>query len=64
MGIIASGGQGSLKGNIMRFAHYSEQQWPDMAMLLGCIFGALCENDIPADPDFISTAWNSWKEAK
>lgn len=64
MGIIASGGQGTLKGNIMRFAHYSEQQWPDMAMLLGCIFGALRENNIPADPDYISAAWDCWKEVE
>lgn len=61
MGIIAAGGQGDVKGRLMRFAHYSDQSWPEICMLLGSIYGALVENGIHARPDYISTAWKSWK---
>jgi len=61
MGIIAAGGQGEIKGKVMRFAHYSEQSWPEIAMLLGSIYGALAENGSSAKPDYISGAWRTWK---
>ena len=64
MGIIVSGGQVDLKGHILRFAHYSDQHWPEVAMLLGCIYGGLLENGIEASPDYMLLAWNAWKEAK
>ena len=64
MGIIVSGGQVDLKGHILRFAHYSDQHWPEVAMLLGCIYGGLLENGIEASPDYMLSAWNAWKEAK
>ena len=59
MGIDTAGGQGELTGKIIRVAHYSDQAWPDLCMVLGSLYAAL---DCNADNGtaFLNEAWNIW----
>ncbi|MBN1333533.1 MAG: alanine--glyoxylate aminotransferase family protein [Synergistales bacterium] len=64
MGIVVSGGQGEMKGKILRFAHYSDWGWPETCLLMGSIFAALDRSGLKPGPEYISQAWETWKKGE
>jgi len=52
-GIETAGGQGALKGRILRIGHFSGEGWPEAALLLGSFWFACKGAKIPVEePDF------------
>ncbi len=62
MGIVASGGQGDLKGSVLRFAHYADMGWPEICLLLGSLFAVLKNSGFNPDPGYITNALKTWEE--
>lgn len=58
MGIDTAGGQGELKGKIIRAAHYNDFTWTDLSLFLGALY-AICGAD---NTDFLGDAWEKWIE--
>ena len=61
MGLEVAGGQGKLKGEIIRIAHYNDFRWPELCLVLGSLYAAMGEAR-PANGDFIAQAWKTWNE--
>ena len=59
MGIEPSGGQGALKGRIIRMAHYHDFDWPEISLALGSLYAAMGERRIGAG-DFIGAAYREY----
>ncbi len=52
-GIETAGGQGALKGRILRIGHFSGEGWPEACLLLGSFWLACKRAHIPVEePDF------------
>jgi len=61
MGIETAGGQGKLKGQLIRAAHYNNWGWPELCVILGALYGAAgLAGKIKAD--FLSDAWKIWNQ--
>jgi aspartate aminotransferase-like enzyme len=59
MGIETAGGQGKLKGQLIRAAHYNNWGWPELCIILGALYGA-AELAGKTKADFLSGAWKIW----
>jgi len=59
MGIETAGGQGSMKGKLIRVAHYNMWGWPELCVILGGLYAAagLCTKN---NTDFLAAAWQKW----
>ena len=62
MGIEPAGGQGKLKGKLIRMSHYHDVRWPEISLTLGGLYAALGEARSSAG-DFMRSAFEAW-EAK
>lgn len=60
MGVEPAGGQGALKGKIIRLAHYHDVRWPEISLILGSLYAALGERKNKCG-DFIGKALNIWE---
>lgn len=58
MGIDTAGGQGELKGKIIRAAHYNDFTWTDLSLFLGALYATVGVRNV----DFLGNAWNKWTE--
>lgn len=57
MGVEPAGGQGALKGKIIRMSHYHDVRWPEISMMLGALYaakGSSCG-------DFMRAALDVWE---
>ena len=64
MGLTPAGGQGALKGKILRMAHYHDFNWPEISLALGALYAALGAERNRAG-DFMKAAYAAWEgEAK
>lgn len=61
LGVEVAGGQGTLRGKIVRVAHYSDTGWPEVAMVLGCLYGAALDLGLEPRTGFIEKAFLEWK---
>jgi aspartate aminotransferase-like enzyme len=61
LGVELAGGQGPLKGEIIRVAHYSDTGWPEVALVLGALYGAACQIGLEPGEQFIERAFQEWK---
>lgn len=61
MGIDPAGGQGALKGKIIRMAHYHDFDWPEISLALGTLYAAL-DSKKRASGDFMRAALAVWEE--
>ncbi|MFA7651828.1 MAG: alanine--glyoxylate aminotransferase family protein, partial [Synergistaceae bacterium] len=59
MGIETAGGQGKLKGELIRVAHYNNWGWPELCIILGSLYGA-ADMAQTLKKDFLAEAWNIW----
>lgn len=41
MGIVTAGGQADMKGKLIRIAHYDDKRFPELSIVLSCIFASL-----------------------
>ena len=56
MGLDPAGGQGALKGKIIRVAHYHNFNWPEISLVLGSLYAAM--GDLRKESgDFMSEAF-------
>ena len=62
LGIEPAGGQGKLKGQLIRMSHYHDVRWPEIALALGGLYAALGDARATAG-DFMRIAFEAW-EAK
>jgi aspartate aminotransferase-like enzyme len=62
IGVEPAGGQGPLKGKIIRMAHYHDVRWPEISLALGSLYAALGEARARSG-DFMKAAFEEW-EAK
>jgi aspartate aminotransferase-like enzyme len=62
MGIEPAGGQGKLKGKLIRMAHYHDVRWPEISLALGGLYAALGDARENSG-DFMRKAFETW-EAK
>ena len=61
MGIETAGGQGKLKGSLIRVAHYNNWGWPELCIILGSLYGAAGMAQT-LKKDFLAEAWNVWNK--
>jgi aspartate aminotransferase-like enzyme len=61
MGIETAGGQGKLKGSLIRVAHYNNWGWPELCIILGSLYGA-ADMAQTLEKDFLAEAWNVWNK--
>lgn len=61
MGIETAGGQGKLKGILIRVAHYNNWGWPELCIILGSLYGAAGMAQT-LKKDFLAEAWNVWNK--
>ena len=61
MGIETAGGQGKLKGSLIRVAHYNNWGWPELCIILGSLYGAAGMAQTLKN-DFLAEAWNVWNK--
>lgn len=59
MGVETAGGQGKLKGSLIRAAHYNNWGWPELCVTLGSLYGAAGLAS-KVKKDFLADAWNVW----
>lgn len=59
MGIETATGQGTLKNELVRIAHYHDCGWPELSLLLGSVYAALNAADKGA-ADFLRNALEVW----
>jgi aspartate aminotransferase-like enzyme len=62
MGVEPAGGQGELKGKLIRMSHYHDVRWPEISLMLGSLYAALGDARRTAG-DFMRRACDIW-EAK
>jgi aspartate aminotransferase-like enzyme len=60
IGVNPAGGQGSLKGKIIRMAHYHDVNWPELSLALGSLYAALGSARENAG-DFMKAAMREWE---
>ncbi|MEG1502014.1 MAG: alanine--glyoxylate aminotransferase family protein [Synergistaceae bacterium] len=53
LGIITAGGQGTLKDKLIRIAHYDDKSWPELSMILSCLYAAT-NNQIEIKSNFLA----------
>ncbi len=59
MGLFPAGGQGELKGKIIRMAHYHDFNWPEISLALGSLYAAL--GNLRKDNAFVQAALKEWE---
>ena len=59
MGLFPAGGQGELKGKIIRMAHYHDFNWPEISLALGSLYAAL--GNLRKDNAFMQAALKEWE---
>jgi aspartate aminotransferase-like enzyme len=59
MGIETAGGQGAMKGKIIRVAHYNMWGWPELCVILGGLYAA-AGLSAKLNSDFLAAAWREW----
>lgn len=57
MGVEPAGGQGPLKGKIIRMSHYHDVRWPELSMMLGALYAAKGSSS----GDFMRAALDAWE---
>lgn len=62
MGVEPAGGQGTLKGKILRMAHYHDFGWPEIALALGSLYAAMGERRKDAG-DFLGAAYAAFTDS-
>lgn len=62
LGVEVAGGQGALRGRILRVAHYSDTGWPEVALVLGALYGAALDLGLEPRTGFMEKAFLAWKE--
>jgi aspartate aminotransferase-like enzyme len=60
MGLETAGGQGALKGRIMRLAHYHDVRWPEISLILGSLYAASGSGRNERG-NFMASAFDTWK---
>lgn len=60
MGLEPAGGQGALRGKIMRIAHYHDVSWPEISLMLGALYAAL-GSARRGSGNFIEAAFDVWE---
>lgn len=60
LGVEVAGGQGSLRGRIIRVAHYHDTGWPEIALVLGGLYGAAVALGLDPRTGFIEKAFQAW----
>ncbi|MDR1019292.1 MAG: alanine--glyoxylate aminotransferase family protein [Synergistaceae bacterium] len=60
-GVEPAGGQGELKGKIIRMSHYHDVRWPEISLALGCLYAALGAGSAGVR-DFMKDALAVWEE--
>ncbi|MEG1800267.1 MAG: alanine--glyoxylate aminotransferase family protein, partial [Synergistaceae bacterium] len=56
LGISTAGGQGKLKGKIIRAAHYNDFSWTDICVFLSSLHTISGEDN----SNFLEAAWQIW----
>jgi aspartate aminotransferase-like enzyme len=59
-GIEPAGGQGELKGKIIRMSHYHDVRWPEISLALGALYDALGA-ERKKSGDFMKAAFEVWE---
>ncbi|MDR0648388.1 MAG: alanine--glyoxylate aminotransferase family protein [Synergistaceae bacterium] len=59
-GIEPAGGQGALKGKIIRMSHYHDVRWPEISLALGSLYAALGSGRAQSR-DFMRDALAAWE---
>ena len=59
-GIETAGGQGDMKGKLIRAAHYNLWGWSELCVILGGLYAASGMADNGIEPRFLSAAWKEW----
>jgi aspartate aminotransferase-like enzyme len=59
-GIEPAGGQGELKGKIIRMSHYHDVRWPEISLALGALYDALGA-ERKKSGDFMRAAFEVWE---
>jgi aspartate aminotransferase-like enzyme len=60
LGVEPAGGQGQLKGKIMRIAHYHDVRWPEISLILGSLYAASSPWRSGGE-NFMASAFDVWK---
>ena len=60
MGLDPAGGQGALKGKIIRMSHYHDFNWPEISLVLGSLYAALGSHR-RENCDFMAKALRVWE---
>lgn len=59
MGVETAAGQGAMKNQLIRLAHYNDCDWPELSMILGSLYAA--SGFAGSGPrDFMGAAWKAW----
>ncbi|MCF7935837.1 MAG: alanine--glyoxylate aminotransferase family protein [Synergistales bacterium] len=64
LGMETAGGQGPLKGEIVRIASYAQVGWMDLSLIAGTLFAAARECGMSVTAPDIEGAWEQWKEGR
>ena len=57
------GGQGPLKGHLVRVAHYVDLGWPQLSLILGSFWAACrAQGKLPSPKEALERAYETWKE--
>lgn len=59
MGIETAAGQGGLKNELIRIAHYHDCSWPELSMILGSLY-VVSGLSQKSSESFLSRAWETW----
>ncbi len=59
MGVEFAGGQGALKGQIFRTAHYTDMGWPELSLLLGCVWSVTKKGNLASAFEKALAAWKA-----
>ena len=63
MGVEVAGGQGPLKGHLVRVAHYVDLGWPQLSLILGSFWAACrAQGKLPSPKEALERAYETWKE--
>ena len=62
LGVEVAEGQGRLKEDLIRFAHYGDLGWPEIALYLGSLYAALRECGADPKTGALEAAYAAWNK--
>ncbi len=62
LAVEVAGGQKDMKGLLVRVAHYGDEGWPELALVLGALYGAMREVGLACGSAFVERAFEAWEE--